>query len=77
MPIKSTRNASLQNDEQLNHAPPTKEQKLNEKYKKIVHLGEGQFANVYLAKNLENDELFAIKKIKLGNRKEARNGIHP
>lgn len=77
MPIKSTRTASKQNEEQLNHAPPTKEQKLNEKYKKIVHLGEGQFANVYLAKNLENDELFAIKKIKLGNRKETRNGIHP
>ncbi|KAH7710353.1 cyclin-dependent kinase 7 [Aphelenchoides avenae] len=50
--------------------------KAKPKYEKIKHLGEGQFANVYKAKNLETGEIVAIKKIKLGSRAEARDGIN-
>ncbi|KAH7701034.1 cyclin-dependent kinase 7 [Aphelenchoides avenae] len=50
--------------------------KAKSKYEKIKHLGEGQFANVYKAKNLETGEIVAIKKIKLGSRAEARDGIN-
>ncbi len=33
------------------------------KYEKIDHLGEGQFANVYKARSLEDDKIVAIKKV--------------
>lgn len=46
------------------------------RYEKIKHLGEGQFANVYQAKDLETGTIVAIKKIKLGSRHEARDGIN-
>nr|CAD2198881.1 unnamed protein product [Meloidogyne enterolobii] len=46
------------------------------KYEKIKHLGEGQFANVYQAKDLYTGKIVAIKKIKLGSRHEARDGIN-
>lgn len=46
------------------------------KYEKISFLGEGQFALVYKARNLETDEIVAVKKIKIGNREEARDGIN-
>ncbi|CAI4226060.1 unnamed protein product [Auanema sp. JU1783] len=46
------------------------------RYEKIQHLGEGQFANVYKAKDLETGDLVAIKKIKLGSRAEAKDGIN-
>uniref|UniRef100_A0A1I7WDU7 Cyclin-dependent kinase 7 n=1 Tax=Heterorhabditis bacteriophora TaxID=37862 RepID=A0A1I7WDU7_HETBA len=46
------------------------------RYEKIKHLGEGQFANVYKAKDLDTGEFVAIKKIKLGSRAEAKDGIN-
>ncbi|GMT32194.1 hypothetical protein PFISCL1PPCAC_23491, partial [Pristionchus fissidentatus] len=46
------------------------------RYEKISHLGEGQFANVYKAKDLETGEFVAIKKIKLGSRHEAKDGVN-
>ncbi|MFH4977475.1 hypothetical protein AB6A40_004184 [Gnathostoma spinigerum] len=46
------------------------------RYEKIKHLGEGQFANVYKAKDLETNEFVAIKKIKLGSRHEAMDGVN-
>uniref|UniRef100_A0A0N5ADR9 Cyclin-dependent kinase 7 n=1 Tax=Syphacia muris TaxID=451379 RepID=A0A0N5ADR9_9BILA len=49
---------------------------LKTRYEKIKHLGEGQFANVYKAKDLETDEFVAIKKIKLGSRHEAKDGVN-
>lgn len=35
-----------------------------------------QFALVYKARNVENDDIVAVKKIKLGSREEARDGIN-
>uniref|UniRef100_A0A0R3RTQ1 Cyclin-dependent kinase 7 n=1 Tax=Elaeophora elaphi TaxID=1147741 RepID=A0A0R3RTQ1_9BILA len=46
------------------------------RYEKIKHLGEGQFANVYKAKDTETNEFVAIKKIKLGSRYEAMDGVN-
>jgi len=46
------------------------------RYKKISYLGEGQFANVYQARDVDKGTLVAIKKIKLGTRHEARDGIN-
>ncbi|CCD69307.1 Cyclin-dependent kinase 7 [Caenorhabditis elegans] len=49
---------------------------MSRRYDTIKHLGEGQFANVYLAQDLESGECVAIKKIKLGSREEAKDGIN-
>lgn len=56
------------------------------RYEKISFLGEGQFATVYKAKDTqfdgdaattdEDDSIVAVKKIKLGSRIEARDGIN-
>lgn len=48
------------------------------RYERINFLGEGTFATVYKAKDLldPNGRIVAIKKIKLGNRTEARDGIN-
>jgi cyclin-dependent kinase 7 len=46
------------------------------KYEKISFLGEGQFAMVYKARNIETDDIVAVKKIKLGSKEEARDGIN-
>ncbi|EFO27870.1 CMGC/CDK/CDK7 protein kinase [Loa loa] len=46
------------------------------RYEKIKHLGEGQFANVYKARDTETNEFVAIKKIKLGSRHEAMDGVN-
>ncbi|KAL3093117.1 hypothetical protein niasHT_022567 [Heterodera trifolii] len=50
--------------------------KKNRRYEKIKHLGEGQFANVYQAKDIETGTIVAVKKIKLGSRHEARDGVN-
>lgn len=55
---------------------PLKKMKSNKRYEVIKHLGEGQFANVYKAKDTETNEFVAIKKIKLGSRAEAKDGIN-
>ncbi|KZS07948.1 Cyclin-dependent kinase 7 [Daphnia magna] len=48
-----------------------------QRYEKIEFLGEGQFATVYKAKDTLNDnKIVAVKKIKLGSREEARDGIN-
>ncbi|CAJ0931946.1 unnamed protein product, partial [Mesorhabditis belari] len=52
------------------------ETKSTKRYEKIKHLGEGQFANVYKAKDNVTGEVVAIKKIKLGSRHEAKDGIN-
>ncbi|KAK2718951.1 hypothetical protein QYM36_006082 [Artemia franciscana] len=45
-------------------------------YEKIEFLGEGQFATVYKARNLKSDDIVAVKKIKIGSRQEAKDGIN-
>ncbi|KAI6192837.1 Cell division protein kinase 7 [Aphelenchoides fujianensis] len=47
-----------------------------DRYETIKHLGEGQFANVFQAKDLMTGEVVAIKKIKLGSRTETMDGIN-
>jgi len=52
------------------------EQKLR-RYEKIDFLGEGQFATVYKARDRDHeDRIVAVKKIKLGSRAEAKDGIN-
>uniref|UniRef100_A0A2P2I2K8 Cyclin-dependent kinase 7 n=1 Tax=Hirondellea gigas TaxID=1518452 RepID=A0A2P2I2K8_9CRUS len=51
------------------------EEKLK-RYEKIEFLGEGQFATVYKALDTETQNIVAVKKIKLGSREEARDGIN-
>jgi len=47
------------------------------RYEKIEFLGEGQFATVYKAKDTQDEnKIVAVKKIKLGSREEARDGIN-
>ncbi|XP_074662572.1 cyclin-dependent kinase 7-like [Tubulanus polymorphus] len=47
------------------------------RYEKISFLGEGQFATVYKAKDTgNNDKIVAVKKIKIGTRIEAADGIN-
>lgn len=45
------------------------------RYEKIKHLGEGQFANVYQAKDTITGDIVAIKKIKLVGRGEMDDGV--
>ncbi|XP_018424675.1 PREDICTED: cyclin-dependent kinase 7 [Nanorana parkeri] len=45
-------------------------------YEKLDFLGEGQFATVYKARDKNTDKIVAIKKIKLGHRAEANDGIN-
>lgn len=46
------------------------------RYEKIDFLGEGQFATVYKAKDAQLDRIVAVKKIKIGSREEAQDGIN-
>ncbi|KAI6190765.1 Cell division protein kinase 7 [Aphelenchoides bicaudatus] len=46
------------------------------RYETVKHLGEGQFANVYMAKDLVSGDIVAIKKIKLGSRAETQDGLN-
>ncbi|XP_075243334.1 cyclin-dependent kinase 7-like [Convolutriloba macropyga] len=47
------------------------------RYEKIQFLGEGQYATVWKAKDLENDNrIVAVKKISQGSREEMRDGIN-
>ncbi|XP_072399481.1 cyclin-dependent kinase 7 [Diabrotica undecimpunctata] len=46
------------------------------KYEKIKFLGEGQFATVYQARDVDTDNIVAVKKIKIGSRQEAQDGIN-
>lgn len=49
----------------------------SKRYEKVEFLGEGQFATVYKAKDTHNDNrIVAVKKIKLGTRQEAADGIN-
>lgn len=49
----------------------------SKRYEKVKFLGEGQFAQVYKARDTQNDgEIVAVKKIKIGNRQEASDGIN-
>ncbi|XP_070542670.1 cyclin-dependent kinase 7-like [Ptychodera flava] len=49
----------------------------SKRYEKIDFLGEGQFATVYKARDIaNNDRIVAVKKIKLGERAEAQDGIN-
>lgn len=45
----------------------TKARKKN-RYEKLKFLGEGQFANVYQARDLETGTIVAIKKVKKNNK---------
>ncbi|CAG0921831.1 unnamed protein product [Notodromas monacha] len=45
-------------------------------YEKIAFLGEGQFATVYKAKHPVTGKVVAVKKIKIGSRAEAEDGIN-
>ncbi|KAF6729775.1 Cyclin-dependent kinase 7 [Oryzias melastigma] len=46
------------------------------RYEKLDFLGEGQFATVYKARDKLTDTIVAIKKIKVGHRTEAKDGIN-
>lgn len=46
------------------------------RYEKIEFLGEGQFATVYKARDVETENIVAVKKIKIGSRQEAQDGIN-
>jgi len=46
------------------------------RYEKIDFLGEGQFATVYKARDTETEAIVAVKKIKIGSREEAADGIN-
>lgn len=46
------------------------------RYEKLDFLGEGQFATVYKARDKYTDTIVAIKKIKVGHRTEAKDGIN-
>uniref|UniRef100_F7D1B6 Cyclin-dependent kinase 7 n=3 Tax=Ornithorhynchus anatinus TaxID=9258 RepID=F7D1B6_ORNAN len=46
------------------------------RYEKLDFLGEGQFATVYKARDKTTNQIVAIKKIKLGHRSEAKDGIN-
>uniref|UniRef100_A0AAQ5XDB3 Cyclin-dependent kinase 7 n=1 Tax=Amphiprion ocellaris TaxID=80972 RepID=A0AAQ5XDB3_AMPOC len=46
------------------------------RYEKLDFLGEGQFATVYKARDKMTDTIVAIKKIKVGHRTEAKDGIN-
>ena len=48
------------------------------RYEKIAFLGEGQFATVYKAKDTKSADgrIVAVKKIKLGSRADAKDGIN-
>ncbi|GAB6028364.1 Cyclin-Dependent Kinase 7 [Chamberlinius hualienensis] len=47
------------------------------RYEKIDFLGEGQFATVYKARDIKYDnKIVAVKKIKIGSRAEAKDGIN-
>lgn len=46
------------------------------RYKKIEFLGEGQFATVYKACDVETNTIVAVKKIKIGNKEELKDGIN-
>lgn len=45
-------------------------------YQKIDFLGEGQFATVFKARDIETDMIVAVKKIKLGTQADAKDGIN-
>uniref|UniRef100_A0A671RJ22 Cyclin-dependent kinase 7 n=1 Tax=Sinocyclocheilus anshuiensis TaxID=1608454 RepID=A0A671RJ22_9TELE len=46
------------------------------RYEKLDFLGEGQFATVYKARDKTTSTIVAIKKIKVGHRTEAKDGIN-
>lgn len=46
------------------------------RYAKVEFLGEGQFATVYKARDVTTENVVAVKKIKLGSRAEAKDGIN-
>uniref|UniRef100_A0A8B9HND7 Cyclin-dependent kinase 7 n=1 Tax=Astyanax mexicanus TaxID=7994 RepID=A0A8B9HND7_ASTMX len=46
------------------------------RYEKLDFLGEGQFATVYKARDKTTNRIVAIKKIKVGHRTEAKDGIN-
>uniref|UniRef100_A0A3P9IPL8 Cyclin-dependent kinase 7 n=1 Tax=Oryzias latipes TaxID=8090 RepID=A0A3P9IPL8_ORYLA len=48
----------------------------SKRYEKLDFLGEGQFATVYKARDKLTDTIVAIKKIKVGHRTEAKDGIN-
>lgn len=45
-------------------------------YEKIEFLGEGQFATVYKARHIHTNNIVAVKKIKIGTKIEAADGIN-
>ncbi len=50
---------------------------MSKRYRKLDVLGEGQFATVYRAEDTENNNnIVAVKKIKIGHKEEARDGIN-
>ncbi|ODM97546.1 Cyclin-dependent kinase 7 [Orchesella cincta] len=48
----------------------------DKRYEKIDFLGEGQFATVFKAKDLEEDKIVAVKKIKVGSKAEFSDGVN-
>lgn len=48
----------------------------NKRYEKIDFLGEGQFATVFKAKDLVQDKIVAVKKIKVGSKADFCDGVN-
>ena len=46
------------------------------RYEKIEFLGEGQFATVFKARDTTNNQIVAVKKIKLGSKEDYRDGVN-
>lgn len=50
---------------------------MTKRYRKTDFLGEGQFATVFKAEDTENDnKVVAVKKIKIGQKSDARDGLN-
>ena len=50
---------------------------MTKRYRKTEFLGEGQFATVFKAEDTEEgDRVVAVKKIKIGQKSDARDGIN-
>ena len=48
----------------------------SDRYEIVSYLGEGQFALVYKARDKKQDQIVAMKKIKMGSRDEAKLGLN-
>lgn len=75
MQAQSVRNFGVSYEEEKRPSPFNKSPRDNpkiplEKLKKVVRIGRGGYAKVYLMKDVTNHKLFAVKKIEKGSLKK-------